>query len=193
MTSSKDPRLRLCSPRPALLHGFGWDREGFKGLNKEYLRVVPHILKLLSWTWLRPWVVDYIWTIMHIHDFDESDSCHAKIMHSFWNAPSRCQLELRPRPHWRAYNASTGWDQKSGTQWRNPGGHRGPWPPSSGWQNFFTLSWQYDWQYDDQNSTKKLELVLQQLNRFGLWRTLSSRSHIKFQSSTKLLCPRFNH
>ena len=41
-----------------------------KGPAKEYWGVVPHILKLLSCTWLRPWlmwwVVDYIWTIMHI-------------------------------------------------------------------------------------------------------------------------------
>ena len=135
MTSSKDLRPpQTGSPDPhccMVLAGIE------KGPDKEYLRVVPHILKLLSWTWLRPWV-DYIWTIMHIHDFNESDSCHAKIMHSFWNAPSRCRLGLRPRPHWRAYHASTAgieiWSAVA-----NPGRHRGPWPPSSGGQIFFHI------------------------------------------------------
>ena len=33
---------------------------------------------------------------MHIHDFSKNDSRHNKIMHSFWNAPSR-RLRLRPK------------------------------------------------------------------------------------------------
>ena len=130
----------LCSPRtPSCMILAGIQ----KGPDKEYLRVVPHILKLLSWTWLRPWDVDYIWTIMHklhIHDFSKNDSCHTRIMHSFWNAPIRCRRS--PRPHWGAFNASTDtfswiWSgSKSGLQWRIQGA-TGDHGPLKRWTQFF--------------------------------------------------------
>ena len=84
---------------------------------------------------------------MYIHDFSKNDACHNKIMHSFWNAPSR-RLGLRPRPHWGTFNASTdtfSWiwpGSKSGLQWRIQGATGGHGLPQTVGSIFSNLVYQ---------------------------------------------------